>query len=115
MEKATNNKKTDKNILAQKSPVYKNVYEAYYNTDDPKERFDKCYRIIDAASYHEIHFIITYLKGMYGSSISDSIPSGGIFKIISKIINQLNQLFGTAKYDFLRYIFDILVEARGRK
>lgn len=109
MEKATNNKKTDKNILAQMSPVYKNVYEAYYNTDDPKERFDACYRIIDAASYHEIHFIITYLKGMYGSSSSDSIPSFSI------LLDNIIGILGASKYDFLRYIIDILEEARGRK
>ena len=97
-----------KNVIAKDCKVYSDLLNAYKNNlSNPVERFFKCYDIIDKASYHEIHFIITLLKEFKGANFFSNTD----LPLIKEFLDFINRN-GTSRRAF---ILDLLEEARERK
>lgn len=79
-----------------------------------RERFDKCYTLIDNASYEEIHYVISMLKEVECTEDLDGISIGGIVDL-SGIINALKIMFSSRTARSHAFLMDILEEARERK
>ena len=51
-----------KNPIRENSVMYNELCIAYEEIENPKERFDKCYNIVENSNYMEICFVISMLK-----------------------------------------------------
>lgn len=96
------------NAIAKECKVYEDLLNAFNdNKNNPVERFNKCYDVINTASYYEIHFIISMLKDFEGGDPSFNTNILGIVDLINAINSS-----GKSRRAFL---LDMLEEARERK
>ena len=50
------------NPIKETSKLYDNLLKIYDKTKDKKERFSKCYNLVNKANYKDIHYVISMLK-----------------------------------------------------
>lgn len=101
------------NPIRETSELYDNLCQTYED-EKLRDRFNKCYTLIDDASYDEIHYVISMLKESSNEDDFNGISIGGIIDL-SGIINLLN-LFTTSKtIRRCAFLLDLLEEARERK
>lgn len=99
------------NPIESTSEIYKELSATYENTPDKRERFQKCFDIVNSASYEEIHYMISMLKETRSLNPNDALGSGDLADILSSII-----LAFTGKTQMKHaFLLDILEEARERK
>lgn len=96
--------------ISDNSPLYENLIETY-NTYKDKERFEKCYEIVDGSSYKDIHHLITMLKEFQGSAAEIELPNDTVKALSQFLINFFNKSY----FARTAYLMDILEEARCRK
>lgn len=98
------------NVIKNSSKIYAELLDAY-ETENKIERFEKCYGIVDAAEYKDIHYVITMLKESERSGDPSNIP----FDSIETVVKALISLFAGKDLGKKAFFLDILEEARERK
>ena len=99
------------NPIEESSIVYKSLLRAY-RIKDKRKRFAICYKVVDRASYKEIHYIISMLKEAGFDDVQ--MPTIGTIDF-SAILSIFNNLFANDTIRRQAYLLDILEEARERK
>lgn len=98
------------NVIAKYSEMYERLISTY-ETTNAKERFYKCYSIVDEADYKEIHLVISMLKRDASVNIDNVESFSNIMQLFKAIIQSLSGKIQMRK----SFLLDILEEARERK
>ena len=101
------------NPIRETSKLYDDLCTACEKTK-LRERFEKCFELVEAASYEEIHYVISMLKEVEYTEDLEGISIGGIVDL-SGIINALKIMFSSRTARSHAFLMDILEEARERK
>lgn len=100
-----------KNPIRENSAMYNLLCVTYECIEDPKERFEKCYNIIEESDYKEICFVISMLKRCESVTIENIEGFNSIIQIVKSIFSSATNETRMKHVFFL----DILEEARERK
>lgn len=103
----------EKNVIGMQSDLYKQLLDVYtcYDANVPsvkRERYARCYEIVDNSSYYEICFVISRMKEL--KDIENTAVEG-----LQVIIELINRLFVSKEAIRDRFLLGILEEARERK
>ena len=100
-----------KNPIRENSTMYNELCIAYEEIENPKERFEKCYNIVENSDYMEICFVISMLKRCESVTIENVEGFSSIIQIVKAIFSSATNETRMKHVFFL----DILEEARERK
>lgn len=100
-----------KNPIRESSAMYNELCIAYEEIENPKERFEKCYNIVEESDYMEICFVISMLKRCESVTIENIEGFNSIIQIVKAIFSSATNETKMKHVFFL----DILEEARERK
>lgn len=101
------------NPIRETSELYDKLCQVY-DEEKLRERFKKCYTLIDDASYDEIHYVISMLKESSNEDDFSGISIGGIIDL-SGIMNLLKLFAASKTIRRCAFLLDLLEEARERK
>ena len=100
-----------KNPIRENSEMYNELCVAYEEIENHKERFQKCYNIVEASDYNEICFVISMLKRSESVTIENIEGFNSIIQIVKAIFSSATNETRMKHVFFL----DILEEASERK
>lgn len=103
----------DENVIGKRSQLYKELIDAYecYKTGEDevhRNRFFRCYEIVDEYDYEEICYVISMIKE---NTTVESIE----FSKVKDIIEAVKIIFGFKLKARMSFLLEILEEARERK
>lgn len=104
----------ENNVIGKQSDLYRQLINAYDCYDNPKdlsvkkERYGRCYEIINDAKYEEICFVISLLKEL------DDVENTAV-EVLQIILEVIKRLLTSKEARRNRFLLDLLEEARERK